>query len=81
MSEKFEHKVDIKNELRKVLIFGFESKLSIANVLMFFGYDVQVMSMMQKLSHSTRAFIYNANYLPGFLVHFNIVKYLEQQPY
>ena len=38
-----------------------------AVVLSFFGYQEKVVNLFQKLSHSTRAYIWNAEGLPGFL--------------
>ena len=36
-------------------------------ILSFSGHRHQVMPLMQNLSHTTRAFIINANTLPGFI--------------
>ena len=33
---------------------------------------------MQRLSHGTRAFIVNADGLPGFLLDFDIIKHLKE---
>ena len=38
-----------------------------AVVLSFYGYQEPVVNLLQKISHSTRAYIWNADGLPGFL--------------
>ena len=48
-------------------------------MLGFIGYRDEVTPLMQTLSHATRAFIVNANGLPGFLVSFDIMKYLKEE--
>ena len=57
--------------MTKSLIFGFNSRLPIGLVLTFYGYSHEVICQMQLLSHGTRAFIYNADGLLGFLVRFD----------
>ena len=64
----FVAKVPIKEELKKSLIFGLESRLPIGIILGFVGYRHTVIALMQTISHGTRAFIINANALPGFIV-------------
>lgn len=44
------------------------SRHAMAVVLSYFGYFEDVIDLMQVLSHSTRAYIVNANYLRGFLI-------------
>ena len=46
MSKNFDIKVLIKGELRKELIFGMKSRLSIAMILGLSGHRDQVMYMM-----------------------------------
>ena len=60
-------KVPIKDGLRKDLLFGIKSRLSIAKILGFSGHSYHVMSMMQNISHSTRAYIFNADGLKAFI--------------
>ena len=68
MQAQFETKVAIKEDLRKTLIFGIEARLPIGLILGFYGYRHEVMHLMQNLSHGTRAYIYNAEGLPGFVI-------------
>ena len=77
MSEAFDIKEPIKDELRKNLIFGLQARPPIGIILGFVGYRNQVIPLMQVLSHSTRAFIVNANGLPGFVLTFDIRKFLK----
>ena len=48
-------------------------------ILSFLGYRHEVMQLMQILSHGTRAFIVNANVLPGFLVVRDLVEFLKDK--
>ena len=68
----------IKEELKKGLIFGLEARLPIGIILGFFGYQHQVMRLMQCLSHGTRAYIVNANGLTGFVIEFDIIRFLRE---
>ena len=70
--------VPIRNELRKHLIFGIEARLPIGMILSFYGYHHQMMRLMQHLSHGTRAYIVNANGLPGFVLKYDIIRHLKQ---
>ena len=76
---EFDIKVQIKDELKKGLIFGLKARPTIGITLSFVGYRDEVMPLMQTLSHATRAFIVNANGLPGFVVQFDIVKHLKEE--
>ena len=53
-------KVQIKEQLKKRLVFGMQARAPIAIILSFFGYAHETLGMMQTCSHSTRAFICNA---------------------
>ena len=68
MSELFDIKVPIKDELRKNLIFQIHARPPIGIILGFVGYSYDVIPLMQVLSHGTRAFIVNAKGLPGFVL-------------
>ena len=68
MNEPFDIKVPIKDELRKNLIFGIHARPPNGIILGFVGYSYEVIPLMQVLSHGTRAFIVNANGLPGFVL-------------
>ena len=81
MSEHFEKRVSIREELSSNLIFGFEARLPIAIILGFAGYRHEVMPIMQTLSHGTRAYTCNprAFGLSGFVIPSEIIKHLEDQ--
>ena len=78
MSNKFDIKVVIKENLRKDLIFGISARLPIAMILGFTDFQHKVIPILQTLSHGTRAYIVNANGLPGFVLEFDIVRYLKK---
>ena len=50
------------------MIFGIEARPPIGMILGFYGFCHQVMKLMQRLSHRTRAYIVNAEGLPGFVL-------------
>ena len=65
--------LSIKQDKLKSLPFkGLQSRLVTATVLQYTGYKEDVLPMMQKLSESSRAFIYNASGLKGFLIAANV---------
>ena len=70
--------VEIKEELKKGLIFGLEARPAIGIILGFYGYQHQVMKLMQCLSHETRAYVINADGLPGFVLKFDIASFLRK---
>ena len=59
--EDWDIKVPIRNELLSGLIFRLDSRLAIAKILSFFGSFHQVLYLLQRLNHSTRAYIVNAD--------------------
>ena len=67
MSENFDIKVGIRQDLLKNLIFGLQARLPIGIILGFLDYKHKVTPLLQSLSHSTRAYIFNADGLQGFL--------------
>ena len=69
--------VPIKEELKRNLIFGIQARPAIGMILSFFGYSYDVFELLQTLSHSTRAFIFNAKGLKGFLVNFDLWELLN----
>ena len=77
MSDNFDTTLPIRYELRKELIFGLESRLPIAIILGYSGYQHQVMPLMQRLSQTTRVYVINANGLPSFLKPLEIIKVLK----
>ena len=46
-------------------------------ILSFFGHSNEVFELMQTLSHGTRAFIFNAKGLKGFLVNLDLCEMLN----
>ena len=60
-------RVPIKEELKKRLILGLNSRLAIGIVLGFLGCRHEALPIMQKLSHGTRAYIINEDGLQGFI--------------
>ena len=57
----------IKEHLKVGLVFGFSARLPIATFLAYLGYQNDVIHYMQRLSHGTRAYIWNADGLPNLL--------------
>ena len=47
---------------------GIESRVAMATIWACVDYKYEVIEILQKLSHSSRAYLWNANALPGFLV-------------
>ena len=77
MSEFYDIKEPVKDALRKDLIFRLEARPPIGIILGFIGYRNKVLPLMQGLSHGTRAFIVNADGLPGFVSSFDCIKHLK----
>ena len=66
--------VNIKDKYKKDLpLNGIRSRLATALVLGYLGHREKVIILMQHISHRTRAYIQNANFLHGFLVKGSIV--------
>ena len=78
MTESFDIKVSIQEKLKKGLIFGFKARLPIAVLLQFLGYRHEVMPLLQRISHGTRAYIINADSLLGFVMELNIINLLKE---
>ena len=78
MSDSFDIVVPIRDELKKSLIFELKARPPIALILGFSNLRHQVMPLMQTISHSTWAYITNANGLPGFVISFDIMKHLKE---
>ena len=68
MVENLDTKVPIQENLKKELIFGINARLPIALVAGLSGYRDEILTVMQTLSHSSRAFTVNADGFKGFLV-------------
>ena len=61
--------VSIKDGNRSSLPFGnLNSRNGVAIVLSFFGCSQEVLYLMQRFNHKSRAYISNAGGLKGFLV-------------
>ena len=76
--DEWDVSIQIKDELKKSLIFGFQSRLSIGEVLSFVGYRHEVLPILQKLSHGTRAYVWNADGLKGFVQRIDICVILNR---
>ena len=60
--------VPFKDSLKKLLPFGnLKSRHAIAVVLSYLGTTLEVYPLLQKISHTTRAYIFNEKGLKGFL--------------
>ena len=77
MTDNFDFILPVRNELKKDFILGLKGRLPIALILGFSGYRSQVLPLLQSLSHTFRAYICNANGLPGFVFRFDIIKFLK----
>ena len=72
--------VSIKPEFSKKKPFegkGITARASTAIILAYYGYSFDVLALMQELSHKTRAYIWNAEGLPGFLVKADLLHVLS----
>lgn len=67
MRETFDINEQIRDDLKKGLIFDLEARLPAATILAYSGYRREVLPLMQNISHATRAFIWNADGLLGFV--------------
>ena len=68
----------IQENLKKGLIFGFKARPPVGVMLSFLGYHHYVIHLLQMISHGTRAFIVNAEGLPGFIIKFDLKQVLIQ---
>ena len=59
------------------MIFGLEARPPIGIILGFVSNSHEVTPLMQTISHATRAYIVNADGLPGFLVDVDIIEILK----
>ena len=61
--------VPIKPEYCKCFPFvSLQSRAATATILMFTGYDDDLIPLILLLSHIARAYLHNANMLKGFLI-------------
>ena len=77
MSDKIDIRVQIRQDLMKSLIFGIHARPPIGHILSFLGYSHEVIPIMQTLSHATRAYIINADGLPGFIRSIEVIELLR----
>ena len=77
MSQSFDIRVQIKESMKKELVFGLGARPAIGIMLSYFGYQNEVMHIMQSVSHGTRAYIVNADGLTNFLQITRIHKVLK----
>ena len=60
--------VKIKEEYYKELpVPSIKSRLVLATIWSFYGYNIEVSFIMQRLNHKTRAYIINEGLLKGFI--------------
>ena len=78
-TEKWDIRVTIDSYYVKSIPFiGLAARLPSAIILSYVSYRHQVIHILQRVSHQTRAYIYNANGLPGFLQEFDIMQILKR---
>ena len=65
--DSFDIRTDVKEEMKKGLILGLKARLPIAVIFTYVGYRHEVVPLLQVLSHQTRAYIWNADGLKGFV--------------
>ena len=75
MRKKFKIKVNPKDKVairakfcKRLPFLGFNSRNVSATVMSYYGDRDDVYRLLQRASHTTRAYLYNANGLKGFLV-------------
>ena len=73
--------VKIKGKYLKAMpVKQIKSRVATALVLSFFGYRDYVIAILACLSHESRAYIFNANGLSGFLIQANIIDIIRGIP-
>ena len=78
VNRKFHIIAPIKTDYLKEMPFkGIDGRLSMAIFWSYAGYKEDILDKLQVLSHRSRAYIYNANGLSGFLVEKRIIRTLE----
>ena len=72
-------KVEIKTEyLKKLPLEGLPSRLVTALVLAYVDVKEWVICLLLRLSHKTRAYIYNEKGLKGFLIEYELLGALQR---
>ena len=78
--EKWDIKYPIKLEMLKVMpVKGLQSRNALGVLFTFVDYMEEVVPLLQIISHETRAYIWNANGLHGFLVKQPVMSILEDE--
>ena len=67
-----------QENLKKLPTEKIKSRCAMAFILRFYGRKADVCHLLQRLSHASRAYIVNEKGLPGFLVEFDLIRYLKQ---
>ena len=70
--------VPIKEEFLKCLPFPLRTRIGLATVFSYYGHSGKVENLMQKASHTTRAYYVNANRLKGFVVQYTKATFLSE---
>ena len=77
--EKFDARVKLKIKYDKAMPFeGLPAREAMATVWSYVGWKFQVVDILQKLSHQSRAYLYNGHGLSGFLVELNVIPVLKR---
>ena len=62
-------RIHIRMDLLKVLLVkGLESRNVMGTIFSYVGHSDEVINLMQRISHKSRAYIWNADALQGYLV-------------
>ena len=77
LRETWNIKANIREEMKKGLVFGLKARLPIGVILAFYGYRHEVMVLMQVISNQTRAYIWNEDGLKGFIESLKIMTILR----
>lgn len=67
----------VRNFQKVMPLPGIQARGPTAMILSFMSYKHEVVPILQNLSHGARAYILNANGLKGFLVEFELLKFLK----
>ena len=71
--------VKIQQNNKKSLPFvNLQAREATAIILGFLGYRHHVLPLLQVLSHKSRALIWKANGLPGFVEQFNVINAVRE---
>ena len=65
------------DQLKVLLVKGLESRNVMGTIFSYVGHSDEVIGLMQRISHKSRAYIWNADALQGYLVQQNVMKILQ----